>query len=291
MSSKILLLFILVALSKGIFSCEVVSPERIYKDSLAKDYDFRKVLTFNNCSSDQMQKTLSFFSDFQGDLHPRLLEQEAAVQLSNPVRIISLNQAITSLGQFEPGQFFRETAILQGQHVLTGSQTSSLQVECNQCSGLGEKTLAIKLYDSLSGQYSSAWVRGKLQVKSNALKATKVLNLRSKSLSPRDFKEEEVFTSHPQRFFQDVSQIAFYKLTRNKNKGEALLQSDLTPLYLVRVGNPVSVNLNHKGVKLEAQAIASQSGHLGQTIRLKNAKTKKTIIGKVVDFNQVEVEL
>ena len=135
------------------------------------------------------------------------------------------------------------------------------------------------------------WVKGNVSIEAPALILKKHLSSFNGSLKEQQFAFKKIMAVNPEKFFIDKDKISFYKLNKSKKKGDPLYLHDLTPIRLVSSGHPVKITFDQNGIKLSGKAIPMQNGRLGESIQLKNANTKKVIVGEVIGLNTVAVQL
>ncbi len=279
--------------SLSVNACLIDGPQRIIKTSNATSSDLKNLITFKKCKSDQVDHALSFINDLSGKITPRVLKTEfSEIKLNKSITITKLDEILNQNTALPKDWRLVEARLAHGQkRAFSVSGEESLSFECLHCENTGKKNLKAIITNSITNNIRAVWFNATLAVKSKSLIATRNLSLNNQSLNPSDFKIITTYSENPSQLFTKRDQLLFYKLNKGKSKGEAITFNDITPINLVSVGRPVTILLNTKGLTLEGKATPHQSGKLGQVIRLKNNRTNKTIIGKVVDFNKVEVQL
>lgn len=283
---------LLFALSAPSIACSISGPKQIIlseKKSISE-----AGLDLKECDSSKEQRILNFINDFKGTLTDRIVKLEigSGIQLSSNIQITSLESFLNNkLSIPKDWKFINSSFTGQTSGFLKTDKNDVLNVQCSNCINPGKKNILIESYNPISGRTSRNWVSTELSVKSLALVASKNFNIDYQSLNPSEFELKEVYTTSPDKIFTQKDRLVFYKLNRPKAKGEVLIFQDISPVNLVKMGTPVNVVLIHNGIKISGNAIAGQSGKIGETIRLKNTKTNKTIVGKIINFNKVEVNL
>lgn len=287
--------FILILAVGNAKACLIKAPRLIIWNKAHTPTKPSSALTFENCSSKFEEKAISVINDFSGTVSSRILATETSnnnFKLSNEFKIQTLGEFLNENIRL-PKEWklinAKPTAGTKG--LLVKNNKESLSVECALCQNTGEKTIKLGLTNAVNNRYINFWVKAKVAVKTQALVSETNLKVDNSPLSPRQFKLKTLYSSKPEKFFLSKDKIIFYKVNKPINKGEMLVYSDLTPVNLVQMGRPVSVVLKSKDLQLEGSAVATQSGKLGERIRLKNKRTNKVIIGKIIGFNKAEVEL
>ncbi|MCR9204095.1 MAG: flagellar basal body P-ring formation chaperone FlgA [Halobacteriovoraceae bacterium] len=294
---KLVLTILFIVFSTAGFSkeCLIKAPKLIVWNKTHTPTKPSSALTFENCSSKFEEKAISVINDFSGTVSSRILATETNnknFKLSNEFKIQTLADFLNENIRL-PKEWklinAKPTAGTKG--LLIKNTNESLSVECALCQNTGEKTIKLELANAVNNRYKNFWIKAEVAVKTQALVSEANLKVDNSPLSPRQFKLKTLYSSKPEKFFLSKDKIVFYKVNKPINKGEMLIYSDLTPVNLVQMGRPVSVILKSKALQLEGSAIATQSGKLGERIRLKNKRTNKVIIGKIIGFNKAEVEL
>lgn len=91
--------------------------------------------------------------------------------------------------------------------------------------------------------------------------------------------------------FMDSSQVVGKRLTRNLTQGEPILRAHLSEPVMVKRGSLVTVVVEEGALRISTRGIALENGGEGETIRVKNMSSQRTIFGKVVDSATVRVDL
>lgn len=294
---RLSLILILSVTSSLIFAgeCIINAPRVIIWN---KDYPTAKpssALSFEGCNESFKDKVSNLINDFSGEVNNRVISTETGEKnfaLISNFKVITLidflNQNINLPSDWK---LINPKATAGSKGLITKNKNESFSVQCSLCQNTGEKTIKIEVVDAIKNRYRNHWVNAEVAVKTQALVSEENLKVDNTPLSPNQFTLKTLYSSKPERFFLSKDKVVFYKINKPINKGQMLSYSDLSPVDLVKVGRPVSVVLKNQSLTLEGSAIASQSGKLGERIRLKNNRTNKVIIGKIIDFNKAEVEL
>ena len=87
----------------------------------------------------------------------------------------------------------------------------------------------------------------------------------------------------------NINNFKYTKTSRPIKAFQAISIRDLSPLQVVRPGQFVDVEVKLEGVAVRYKALAQQGGKLGDTIRLINKKSRKTIYGMIEGPQKVVV--
>lgn len=204
------------------------------------------------------------------------------------VRIFNLAEILKSQFGLDHKMFFRQLNFLDRNPLILASE-ESMDFDCSACESTGEKTIKITLRNTLEGTQSSRFLKAKVVTSTKALVANQNLRVSNQAAQSTQFKTEIIETDKPELLFQESPTLAFYRLNRPLNAGEALKFSDLTPAPLIQPGTQAQVILQNQGFTLKTVANPLKSARFGETVQLRHPKSQKIIIGKVIDYNKVEV--
>ena len=94
----------------------------------------------------------------------------------------------------------------------------------------------------------------------------------------------------PENALTTLDNIGFYKSNKTIVQDSVVSNLDLQAVNLINFGTPVSITLQSQNISLQRTAMPMRSARFGEIIELKGPNNKN-ISGKVVDFNQVVIEL
>ncbi len=168
------------------------------------------------------------------------------------------------------------------------NKNQKIEVECDSCHQAGLSNIKVTVTSGF--KHKVTWVSA------NTLFLRKVIVARtnipfSGSLDKSSFEYQNVYVEDPTKLLTDISALKYYKPNRSINKNDIITINDVTRMPLVQLGRPVKVTLKNKNLSISLDANPMEVGYLGNIIKLKNMKTNKIIIGKVIDINKVEVNL
>ncbi|MBD66824.1 MAG: flagella basal body P-ring formation protein FlgA [Halobacteriovoraceae bacterium] len=168
---------------------------------------------------------------------------------------------------------------------LTYNTSETLRISCKNCDSPGTKDLALTLGKK------KHWLSANIFIKKEVYSLEKnIINL-SEKLSPDHFKKVTIIDRGNKRYFDDLSNIKFYRLNKFMRKGDVLGAHDVSPKSIVKYGDKVKVKINNSSVNLSVVAIAKSNGRFGDIIELQNPKSNKKITAKITDYNQAEINL
>lgn len=298
--NRLFLSFTFIALIIGLFqtsvySCEIEAPKSLIITKDIESYELNSAFKYKNCDSEQIKAFNILLTDYSGKLNQRVLTaeiQDKRIKLSNSFQVQSLSSALNErITLPKKWKIIDLKLIGQSSHFFTLSNEQHLQVSCNNCNNTGTKNIKMDIVNPVANTKASYWVSGNVAVAVTALVTKNNISITNKALKRNNFEMKTVYSARPESFFTFEDKLPYYKANRPLRSGQVVHFNDISPLNLVTMGTPVQVKLNSKGLKLQATGIPTRSGKLGEIIQLKNPKTNKVIIGKITNFNEVEVEL
>lgn len=130
-----------------------------------------------------------------------------------------------------------------------------------------------------------AIVRGPVVVASRGLTRGTVLRPQDVELQIRDT------GTSPFGYFSDVTQATNHKLKRPVAAGKPIVENMLEKLSVVERGERVSIIAGSSGVSVRMMGKALESAALGETVRVRNLSSKRTVQGRVTAPGVVNVAL
>ena len=278
--------------------CHIKTYNKIYKTF---DNDFqksKKVIKSDNCSKTQQKAFIQFILNANGSLHNSQAEKIIKSLYNEDIKISPNRIAVYSLDKILKNNFnpnsnwhWNEVKLTSRETVIVLDQDESISFTCTNCEYSGSKNVKAVISNSITGRYKYDWLNGSIVIKTKALVPINNLAVNNQSLSKKLFTEEYVYLKSPENLFTNLNALHFYKLNKPLKSGKSLSFRDLIPVSLVKVGLPTKVILKSRHLSLSSIAKPMKNGHFGELIQLRHPKTNKTIMGKVIDFNKVVVEL
>ncbi len=288
-------IFLLGIIQPYAYSCEIDAPKTLIITERVESYELNSAFSYKNCNDTQIKNFNLLLTDYIGELNQRILTSEINDKktiLKNSFQIISLNTAINERVHLpEKWKIIDLKTIGQTANYFALNNDEHIQVSCNNCNNTGTKNIKFEIVDPVANSKESHWITGNVAIAVEALVARNNISITNQALNKSDFEFKTVYSARPENFFTFLDKLPYYKNHRPLRVGQVIHYNDLSPLNLVNMGSLVNVRLNSNGLKLEGKAIPTSSGKLGEIIQLKNPKTNKIIVGKIINFNEVEVEL
>jgi flagella basal body P-ring formation protein FlgA len=274
--------------------CTIKGPQELILSKQTNQHQLEENFVFNHCNQDTKSRLTRLIKDFRGSFTQRL----ARIELKNKNLIMSQSIKVQGLNEYlkDNLKLSKHLVIQNAKFVTTQknhlalNEFDDLFIECEQCETMGKKTAKINARDR-KGLKKQLWLKFNIATTIKVLRSIHTVKVTNKPLSIRHFEWKSIHTMKPEDYFTDLRNIRFYYANQVIKKGINLKQRSLSRAKLVYYGRPVVVQMAKGSLKLKGKAIPTSSGHLGDIISLKNSRTKKIIIGKIIDQNLVEVEL
>ncbi|MBK23922.1 MAG: flagella basal body P-ring formation protein FlgA [Halobacteriovorax sp.] len=280
-------------------SCKIDSFEKIYYLPNPNGFNSKEIIKRSDCPLDVKRKFNRQIYKSSGSLTSNIINSISEIKNSgytveltpNRIQVINLKNEFQKQFNLRKDWTFGKLKMLNKKSAIGLDLESSLSLSCELCHTTGEKNIALEVRNPIKGFSKTHWVQGTVFISTKALIPVRSLSASEPQLSPSLFKKELINVTRPEQYFTNIEQLVFYKLNKSLPEGTGLKFTDLTPINLVSAGIPTKVVLKSGGLVLNGTGIPSQSGKFGEIIKLRNPKTKRMIIGKVVDFNKVLVDL
>lgn len=105
-----------------------------------------------------------------------------------------------------------------------------------------------------------------------------------------DFEVVTRDVTNEHQLFATTNDLAGKELKRSLNEAHVLTIEDVTDRQVVRIGEPVSVEVKKGVILVEMTGIAQKSGKIGDRIPIRVTKTQKQIIAEIVAESRVRFE-
>lgn len=274
-------------------TCHMNSSSRIVLVD-TKKLAFNDIASAENCSTDSQIRFLEMISSGSGTLRADMIRENFPEKVKITPRLIRIDTLSSILGNrystFDKW-VWTDIKFVSGKSAIKMTQTEKLDFNCDFCKNLGNKSINMVIVDPIKSTNRTEWFNASLKVEAIALVSNADIQVTMDGLNPGVFEEKKVLTSKPENFFTNKSKLVFYKLTRPMQKGETLMFNHITPANLVQQGRAVTVVLSNTTMNLSGKALPLSNGKIGEIIQLRNPKSKKVMVGKVIDFNKVVIEL
>ncbi len=148
--------------------------------------------------------------------------------------------------------------------------------------------LPIRFETNQKQKIQRLWTKGSIQV-FRQLPVVKHDLRRGDILRKTDveFKEKELRVFH--KSVATIDRIRDARLKRDLKKGEILWANDLLRQKALRVGQSVKVHIGNENFRVSLNAIAKESGFVGDRVRVLNPQSNKILFAYVIGDGEVEL--
>jgi flagella basal body P-ring formation protein FlgA len=276
-------------------TCHVELYSKIYRVETNQTLNTRDVIYKTDCAPEVLAKITQIISSANGVVAASFLEKEFAnqsVQLApRKISLFDLNTTLHEQLAANSNLYFLNTQSLNQLHALSLMEGESLKAICESCSNFGEKNIKIDIANPIANTSRSVWFSSKIFAKVKVLKAKRNLSFQDKSLTFDDFYSDETLIAMPQNILTKLENIQFYKPNKSITEGSIITNMDLQAINLVTYGTPVKVILKNQNINLVKNAMPARSAQLGEAIEVQTNNSNRKILGRVIDFNTVVIEL
>ena len=284
----------LILFTQQTFACLINAPRRVVVTRKTTSSHIRDLLTFSDCSEKKQSQFISLIRDYRGELTNRQIQAEknlADASLKHSLTIEALEHFLQRKINKPKHLVIKNAELTTSRRpIVITTEFDEIHLECQDCHVMGNKTSRVTVIDQKNNS-QQLWVKFQLATQIKALAAKDTIRITNRSLSKSMFTWKMITTTEPEAYFQNIDDIRFYKINHTIKRNSILRSRQLTPVNLVSFGSPVKTRLMSGHLHLTGRAIANKSGKIGDLVSLKNIRTKKIIIGKVIDKNLVEIEL
>ena len=291
---KFFFLFILLTNFASAESCNVNLFAKIYRLESNQTLNSKEVIQKSDCSLEVNNKIAQIISNSNGVIASTFIEKEfQGLSINITPRKISLfdiNSTLKDQLSNNSNLFFLDTRPMNQGKAITLLEGESVRAVCDNCTSMGEKNIKIEINNPLIGSSKILWFTTKIFAKIKVIKAKRNLSYQEKSLKAEDFYFEDSLTSMPQNVLGNLDNIQYYKPNKTIMEGSIITSMDIQPVNLVSYGTPVKLILKNSNINLSKSAMPARSAQFGDTIEIQTANNKK-ILGRVIDYNKVVIEL
>lgn len=255
--------------------------------------DFSALVKNSDCNGEVQGRFVEFARNAQGTIttysfnkiFPGITLKPERVQFHSLADQMAMHGLLPKNGQVMSAARLNDHAFI----ALTNDQRFDL--ECPTCNSVGENTVKVTVRDNLGLKQATRWFKVTIGVPTKAYVSTKVHQATLNALDATGFEVKTIISDRPQELASTELPLHFYKVSRTIAPGEELKRSHISPVQLVRPGVEAHITVQDGGVLIKGIATPLSFGVYGETIKLKNSRSSRTIMGKVVDHNKVIVEL
>lgn len=289
---KIAFTFLFILHATKALCCTIKLPRLIVKDPQLSPVELEFI---HNCEASYVEKLRNFIcqntGSFSADAIARYTDIPASnIQLEQNLKVYNLNDFLNEHYTIGQNKSFMGSSFIGPKKYLSLSNEHEVKVVCDNCErSLGEKN--IKLVRNNQNTEQNVWLKTTLAFEVEAFFPTKILHPTSEVLTQSTFVKKSTHTTHPQNLITDIDRIKFLQLRRVLDPNRPINKSDFIKQNLIIAGKHAQVIFKSNGINLSLKALPLSYGKFGDSVRLRNPKSNKIIIGKVIDYNTVLVEL
>lgn len=101
--------------------------------------------------------------------------------------------------------------------------------------------------------------------------------------------EEREIESRADEYLTEIAAAAGQVPARVIKEGTPITERMLQSPIVMEAGAAITLVANHNGIQAKAEGVAMQRGRIGKIIRVRNAKSRKVLRGRVIDASTVEI--
>jgi flagella basal body P-ring formation protein FlgA len=276
-------------------SCHVELYSKVYRLEANQVFTPQDIIHQTDCAQEVSNKISQIISTASGVLTASFLEKElnnSSLSISpRKIALLELNASLRDQLTAKSNLFFLNTQSMNQVRALSLLEGESAKAFCESCSGIGEKNIKIDITNPIANTTRTLWFTSKIFAKVKVLKAKRNLGYQEKNLSPDDFYSDDAFTAMPQNILSNLDNVQFFKPNKTIIEGSIVTTMDLQPVNLVTYGTPVKVALKNQNINLTKNAMPVRSAQYGETIEVQTTNNNRKVLGRVIDYNKVVIEL
>lgn len=291
-----LIIFSLFSLQTAL-ACEVELFEKVYKTQKSQKLTAKDVIKSSDCTSDVLIKVSQILSNIDGSVGTNFIAEEIEKDLNQKVTITSKKVSILDLNELAKNKLsleknleFSDFKAISGLATINLNENEIVSVTCENCKTLGEKNLKLEISSPLTGQNRTSWMTAKLNARIKAVIAKRNISFQQDKLNENDFYIQEILTSQPENTLTTLENIGFFRTNKLILQNAVVSSMDILPVNLINYGTPVKAVLQSESISLERVLLPTRSARFNEIVEL-NGPNNKKIIGKVIDYNKVVIEL
>lgn len=109
-------------------------------------------------------------------------------------------------------------------------------------------------------------------------------------ITPSDVRlEEREIESRADEYITDAAAVKGLVPARVIKEGTPITERMLQHPFVMEAGAAITLLADYNGIQVRAEGVAMQRGRIGKVIRVRNAKSRKVLRGRVLDATTVEI--
>lgn len=101
--------------------------------------------------------------------------------------------------------------------------------------------------------------------------------------------EEREIENRADAYLTEIPEVTGQVPARVIKEGTPITERMLQSPIVMEAGAAITLVANHNGIQAKAEGVAMQRGRIGKIIRVRNAKSRKVLRGRVLDASTVEI--
>ena len=153
---------------------------------------------------------------------------------------------------------------------------------------LGPTTIGVRCLDSSPWQiYVQTQIKafGPAVISKRALPRGSIIHASDLSIATREL------SGATQGYYTSIKELEGMELRYSLANGNIIGPKSLKPRYLVKRGDIVTILAETNGLHIRVKGTAMMDGFRGQSIRIKNTRTKRILQGEVIASRTVKIRL
>lgn len=274
--------------------CNIELYSKLYKFEKDQKIQVKDIIKSSTCNDAINSNLVSLISEQKStEVFASTIEKTIDKDVHITPRKIVVNDLSNTLHEqlvANSNLFFFDLKSINQFKTIALNEDESLRAVCDSCTGLGDRNIKIEISNPSANTMRSLWITTKIFAKAKVVKAKRTIGFQQKSLSADDFYIDETYTMMPDQLLGNIENINFYKPNKTILQGSIITNLDIQPVNLVNYGIPVKAILKSQSISLTKMAQPVRSAQYGEVVELK-VGNNKSISGKVIDYNQVVIEL
>ncbi|MBT3234808.1 MAG: flagellar basal body P-ring formation protein FlgA [Bdellovibrionales bacterium] len=281
--------------------CTITSYAKIYYVTTENSHPNKRQYKSSTCPTAINQKFSKLLLNYAGrvkgsylaNVNPSMFLPYKIIVEPKWITITPIKELINSSSALAAPWFLSSISMIGSNNQITSDHELQFNFNCINCDQPGNRSLKMVVNNPNNGHKNINWLSVVVGKKTSALIATRDLGVTNQRLAASSFKIATVTTttSRSYNYFLDQERLRFYKLNKPLSTNQPLKRTDLIPIPLIQMGDMVKTVFKKNGLTLRGVARATQRGEQGDLIQLSSISGKQRLIGKVIDYKQVEVQL
>lgn len=220
-------------------------------------------------------------------LPERIVVERKSMELSQDQIEEIFRKAIADHAPWNREDMSIQRITISGQAVLPEGELTHEVAFSPREKFIGNVTATIDLH--VDGEkIRSLRVMGRIDLNVNVVQLTRPLK-QNDTIEPDDLETRSITIGEsPDLYICRAEHAVGKRLVRNTGPHQPLMAKDLDKALVIKKGDMVTIVYDHPGLKLTAKGQAKEDGAQGESIRIHNSTSNKTILCRIIDAQTVE---